>query len=96
MAQMRRILVIIIAQRCENKDQIKTKCRFWHEKKPANGVFTGVGFKQITGVMNVITFCSLNSVSFGNIHACILLMYYLYHMWIVFSPFIADSRTVIR
>jgi len=32
----------------------KTKQRpswgFWHAKKPANGVFTGFGFKQITGV----------------------------------------------
>ena len=34
----------------ENKDQIKTKCRFGHAKKPANGVFTGFVFKQITGV----------------------------------------------
>ena len=34
----------------QNKDQIKTKCRFWHEKKPANIVFTSFVFKQITGV----------------------------------------------
>ena len=47
---MRRILDILSTVRCKNKDQIKTKCRFRHEKKPANGVFTGFVFKQITGV----------------------------------------------
>ncbi len=30
--------------------EIKVTCRSRHEKKPANDVFTGFGFKQITGV----------------------------------------------
>ena len=47
---MRRFLLINASENLKNKDQIKTKCRFWHEKKPANIVFTSFDFKQITGV----------------------------------------------